>query len=314
MRDAVSWWRVGLADMHLVYERYSLPPGKCDLLTTVVEGPEASLRKFSETEWLWAERGLRLCDDRLFGTSGHVGVRNVNIFNGSTNLWTRIHYQGQPGGTEKMVSLEVQFPSAEMSGFLSGPLQGLSFPLGSLCDVLQEKSWIVEGTDKILGAECIRIRRDGKTEWMWLDLSHHAIPRRHFVQFGQGSGGDYVVDELQQLDGGLWFPKLARVQLQNPGEISNQLIVVTKAEVNLAIDPARFEPPTPEPATVVVDVRKGSARAVPAKVPEVSSLDADDSFSTAAPRSGKSWHWLLLGVPLVLVFLLRRIIVKSASL
>lgn len=264
LQDMAANWRAKFANMQLVYELYSLPNVTEELLAQSVPTDESALSKFFESEWIWTDHGLYLFGRRSFyWTPGSKGVRNIDIFNGPKNLSMRLHYQRPPNEPEKMKELYIHLVSSDKptSSLMVSPMHGLYYPPTCewLADVLHNYSWTLEGVESFLGNTCAKIRRERAydTEWLWLDLQHGGIPRRRLQQAASGSRCDFVTDELQELPDGLWFPERSRVQLYHPQETQNQLVVVTKVEVNCAIDLSRFEPPTPEDGTVVTDGRRG---------------------------------------------------------
>ncbi|MEQ9406951.1 MAG: hypothetical protein RIK87_04465 [Fuerstiella sp.] len=128
-----------------------------------------------------------------------------------------------------------------------------------LPEILAREQWVLEGVEPILGNACAKVSYNSTAEILWLDLEHDGLPRRHLTNAGS-TNVDFVVDEFQELDGGLWFPKLGRIQLLNNdnGNVQNQLFVVTMAQVNISLDLTRFQPPKPARGTVVRDGRTGN--------------------------------------------------------
>jgi len=259
-------WRASFVNIRVVYEIRSLPVLDAPLLDWSPPTDPNSVPKFFETEWIWADHGLDLFDGRSFyWTPGQTGHRNVDIFNGPKNLSIRAHYKGSPEEVEGLKSLQVE-PVANgkpTSSFIRAPMTGIYWPVTAewLHEILGSRTWKLEGVESILGDSCAKISNEGmwRTEVLWLDLEHDGLPRRCQMTSSTGTETDFVVDELQQLEGGLWFPKRARVQLHAKGDsVENQLVVVTEAQINLSLDLSRFDPPEPVTGTAVMDGRTGN--------------------------------------------------------
>jgi len=259
-------WRAGFVNIRVVYEMRSLPVLDKPLLDWTPPADPNSSPQFSENEWIWADHGLDLFENRSFyWTPGQTGFRSIDIFNGPKNLSIRADYKAAPDEIDELKSLEIQ-PVANgkpISSFMRAPMQGIYSPATAewLPEIIGSRPWTLEGLESILGDSCAKISNEGpwRTEILWLDLDHDGLPRRCQAIASTGSTTDFVVDELQQLAGGLWFPKTARVQLHAKGDtVQNQLVVVTEAEVNLSLDLSRFDPPEPAAGTSVMDGRTGN--------------------------------------------------------
>lgn len=253
-------WRASFVNVRVVYDIRSLPPLDKPLLDwSPPEDPESAPR-FAQDEWIWADHGLDLFDNRAFyWTPGEIGYRDVDIFNGPENLSMRVSYQKSREQVEEMKELNIQPVAAAKptSSSSRAAMNGLYSPATAewLPEILANREWKLDGIETVFGNSCAKVSNAsmGKTEILWLDLKHDGLPRRFQEIYGK-KGVDFVVDELQQLDTGLWFPKRARIQLQF-GDVQNQLVVVTEAQINLSLDLSRFDPPEPVNGTAVTDGR-----------------------------------------------------------
>lgn len=258
----VAKWRDSFVNVRVVYELRSLPPLNEPLLEWSSPPDPESVPRFAQEEWIWADHGLDLLDSRAFyWTPGKVGFRDIDVFNGPKKIAFRASYQKSREEVEGLKELRLQGMVAGKPTSIKSraAMHGLYWPntVQWLPDILAKGEWKVEGVEPIFGDRCAKIAASNSI--LWLDLEHDCLPRRY--QLTPNSirkiGQDFVVDELQQLEGGLWFPKRARLQLQtDPAQ--NQLIVVTEAAINQSLDLTRFDPPTPITGTVVTDLRTGT--------------------------------------------------------
>lgn len=191
-------------------------------------------------------------------------TRSVNVFNGPKGVVFRAQFQKSTDeGPEK-------FPGLELWGLGVGKPISATRRLATawqywsgfaewLPSILDKWKWELETVEDVAGQPCARLAatRDDSpfTDVLWLDLEHDCLVRRHRYRKLSGiwdTEADEIVDEFQRLEGGIWFPKRGRSQLAGtPHE--NHLFVVTEAAVNVSLDLARFEPPTPREGTVVID-------------------------------------------------------------
>jgi hypothetical protein len=253
-------WRASFVNIRVVYDMRSLPPLDKPLLDWSPPADPESAPRFARDEWIWADHGLDLYDNRAFyWTPGKIGYRDVDIFNGPKNLSMRVSYQKSREQVQKMKELNIQLVAGgkPTSSFSRAAMNGLYSPATAewLPEILANREWKLDGIETVFGNSCAKVSNAsmGKTEVLWLDLKHDGLPRRVQQIYGK-RGNDFVVDELQQLDTGLWFPKRARIQLRSD-PVENHLVVVTEAQINLSLDLSRFDPPEPVIGTAVTDGR-----------------------------------------------------------
>ena len=312
IRARATQWRASFVNLRIEYDSRSLPATEGAVVdwAPLVADLESAPR-FAQTEWIWADHGLDLYDDRgFYWTSGVLGFRHVDVFNCPASLAFRASYQKSTDGIEALKHLQIRGAGAgkPTSWMNRVPMTGLYWPgrVEWLPDILARREWTLEGVEPILGEPCAKIASHylaGTHEFVdtfWLDLKHDCLPRRCRTQSGPSLNGgtDFVVDELQQLEGGLWFPKQARLQLRGKPN-QNQLIVVTKAEINQSLDLPRFEPPPPENGTAVSDARTGvvythGVQSRPQEQASEPTPGADMSHLLSAVPAGSGMFWAAL--------------------
>jgi hypothetical protein len=307
----VTEWRNSFVNVRAVWELRSLP----ETQQAVDEWPPPpdpeTAPLFARCEWIWADHGLNLLEDWFFFyEDGTSKVHSIDAFNGPKGIVFRAHFQ-KPSADEpekyvalQMFGLGVGKPISHIS---IDPAEGLYWAMLAewLPEVLSKWKWTLETVEDVGGQPCARIaaRRDERMAFdvLWLDLDHDCLVRRHRYRGVNGQwaqGRDFIVDEFQRLDAGIWFPKLGRSQLgSTPHE--NHLIVVTEATVNESVDLARFDPPAPRAGTGVADNVGYFGRASAGPAERRSRADQPPSATAnaaAVPRrtaasAMASWVW-----------------------
>ena len=257
----VTEWRNSFVNVRVVWELRSLPESQ----EAVDEWPPPpdpeSSALFMREEWIWADHGLdRLEVWAFFHPDGSSKGRSIYGFNGPKGVSFRAQFrkatQEEP---EKYLDLMLRgLGSGRPTSYLDrAAMEGLYWPVTGqwLPELLSEWEWNLEAVENIAGEPCARIasvREDEIVLLLWLDLSHDCLVKRRRAWTDLPERPDFIVDEFQQLDGGIWFPKRGRLQLGGiPHE--NQIFVVTEAAVNESLDLAKFDPPTPAVGTSVDD-------------------------------------------------------------
>lgn len=313
-------WRGSFVNLRLIYELRSLETTTREPLTEwpAPEDPQ-SARLFARTEWIWADHGLDLLEDRFFHVPG--GIRNVDVFNGPKGVVFRAKYRETPEGKEELKELTLSGlgtgkgtrmkACAAIEGlYWSGLAAWLPEVLNLTFPEHPDSKFTVEAIEEVAGEPCARltnINSAGVGYRLWLDLNHDCLLRRSLFQTGS-SGQDYMVDEFQRLKNGIWFPKRGRLQLID----ENQLWVITEVELNEALELSRFDPPQPVVGTVVND-GKGKVwvhGVTPAVSPTGASPDVggrampQQSISRSATPPTSHWLWWSSGLLMVSVVLL----------
>lgn len=320
----VTEWRASFVNVRLVWELRGLP----ETTESVVEWPDPpdpeSAEAFNRTEWIWADHGLDLLEQRsLRSGDDKSGFHSIEAFNGPEESVFRAMYETSTDGTEKFKQLDLLGlgRGKPISAAARTPLTGLYWPGTAqwLPELLSEWKWKVQGIENVGGESCVRITANQPYitdadfgEILWLDLNHDCLVRRRrsLAVAGRRAGRDFIVDEFQRLDGAIWFPKRGRLSLGGMGAggasmpNENQIFIVTEAEVNQSLDPARFRAPAPAVGTVVVEGGRSrvhgeppaSARAaIPHSRREVQSTAGDRSgmarSSSAGPRPSTWMRW-----------------------
>lgn len=313
----VTDWRDSFASLQVTWEVRSLPESDSEVVDWSAPPEPESARLFARDEWIWADHGLDLFEHRAFyWTEGAVGVHTKEVFNGPKGTVFRASFRKPPGGAEQLDQLELSGlgtgkPTSRIS---RGPMDGLYSPGTAtwLPEILTSWNWKVESVDEVCGNPCVRIsgRHPESTDVssvhiLWLDLNHDCLVRRY--RRPVKGGFDFIVDEFQQLQNGIWFPKRGRRQL-NSTPYENHLIVVTEAYVNQPVDLARLEPPALEVGTVVNDGHGRIYRYGVAHAPSVPNANRDlvDPTTTVSPLSAAppSFNWLWYSGPMLCVSIL----------
>ncbi|MGH7135427.1 MAG: hypothetical protein ACREHD_06780, partial [Pirellulales bacterium] len=275
-------WRAPLANLRIVWEEMALPPSNVPLVESPPPAEAENSPPFSRTEWIWSDQGFDLLNSRQFfyvqGSKAVDGeVHSIDTFNGPKRGLFHAHFRKSKNEeVEKFVQLDLigLGDAKPTSAIERTPLRGLYWPLTAqwLPEIISpestemispESKWKLERIEEVAGEPCARLSeapyRHGTT--LWLDINHGCLVRRYQSQGFPGNqlGFDFLVDEFQQLNGSIWFPKRGRIQMGamgtggTPAPSKNQMFVVTEAAVNQSIDMARFEPPTPDARTIVHD-------------------------------------------------------------
>lgn len=321
----VTAWRASFVNVRVVWEVRGLP----ETNETVVEWPPppdaGSGSLFGRQEWIWADHGLDLLEDRFFFyDDGSSRRHSIETFNGPKGVVFRAQFRKPKDGPEELEDLLLQGLGAgkPISAFTRTPMWGLYWPNSAqwLPELLSEWKWNLAAIEDVGGEPCARIEavQPGDlgvdfTEILWLDLNHDCLVRRQSSPAiaGRRTSRDFIVDEFQRLEGAIWFPKRGRLQLGGTQSNDNQIFVVADAAVNQSIDLTRFEPPTPAVGTVVDDHGRSYRYGVPAPAVQQSanvnaagtkSGEMPGGASAAPPTPG--WLWWSAGLVSVSVVFL----------
>jgi hypothetical protein len=267
----LTQWRESFVNLRVVYELRSLPQSKRPIESWEAAPEVDSGTPFSRDEWIWADHGLDLFETTSIVQEG-ASARMTEVFNAPKGFVFRATYNSRPNESETLYQLSLDnVRTGKARSLLSRTaLKGIYWPGTAhwLNELLLAWRWTVEGVEDVAGERCARIVAaqpevsDAKwLEYLWLDLKHDCQVRRHRSPPipGRRNGTDFVVDELQRLPNGIWFPKRGRIQLQDfqTPEILNQSWEVLECTVNGPLDHSRFDPPVPGDPTIVVDARRG---------------------------------------------------------
>lgn len=307
-------WRASFVNLRVVWELRSLPETDeaVDEWPPPPDPDEGNL--FTRQEWIWADHGLdRLEDWSFFYEDGTSKFHRIDGYNGPKGVAFRAHFQKvTEDAPEKYIDLRLSDlgTGKPISHIEHDATEALYWPGFAewLPEILSKWKWELEEVEDIGGQPCARIAatRDEGTEFalcevLWLDLDHDCLVRRHrqrTLSGVWGKGRDFIVDEFQRLDAGIWFPNRGRSQLGGiPHE--NHLFVVTEVAVNESLDLTKFDPPTPPVGTAVVGHGRSytygtsqAPMATSASSPNsaASNSDAESRNRSAAPPM-PSWFW-----------------------
>jgi hypothetical protein len=316
IKQRLTEWRGSFVNVRVVWEVRILPQTE----EAVEEWPPPpdpeSAPCFARWKWIWADHGLDLTESwRGFYEDGSSKGHTIEVFNAPKGFSFRAHFQ-KPTREEPEKYQDVEIfglgVGKPISSIEQEATESLYWPgfAAWLPEILSKWKWELEEVEDVGGRPCARIAaiRDEGTRWeifevLWLDLDHDCLVRRHrrrTLSGIWGKGRDFIVDDFQQLDAGIWFPKRCRMQVPNPGmPYDNHLIVVTEAAVNERIDLSGFDPPAPGPGTAVADhigyyrrTAGESASAVGSTVVD----QADQSSRPSAVPPMQSWVWWSSGL------------------
>jgi hypothetical protein len=281
-------WRSSFVNLRVVWELRKLPETTEPELAWSAPPDAQEGKLWERKEWIWAEDrdGLDLVEWwSFFDSDGSVKAHSRDVYKGEKDAVLRAQYARlKEGAPEEFVRLELWGPWARRaSPVMRMPLWGLFWggvgPGTWLADVLSQRQCKLEEIEEIDGQPCARLTTAERgpggqpmpgfefIEVLWLDLNHDCLVRRRRspAVAQQSDGLDFIVDEFQRLDEGIWFPKRGRMQTgstrpdgsRDPNEV--QMFVVTEAGVNQSLDLARFETPAPTVDTFVTDYRTGAS-------------------------------------------------------
>ncbi len=196
-----------------------------------------------------------------------------------TNAWICSH--GFMNGTPTMAR-RPNFSHPADSGAIRPPVPS--------ADSIVTNDWEVKTLEMLLGSRCAKLMRvtleDGEPqrrteESLWLDLDHGGLPRRALVKYFSApetvlGQQEYLVDEYQQVDGRIWFPKVARLQLHPD---TAWLIRLSSVQLDVELRTTDFEPPAPE-AETEIDHSLGLIM--------TTQIDSADKVQTLPPESTRS--------------------------
>lgn len=271
IRHRLEEWRREIVNLRMVWERRSMKmPNQAALPEWTVPGSQQEYPLSSRSEWIWTDRRMELLELGSFSSrDGRRTSVTTEVFNGQKGIAFRASYDTPSDGAETLKDLLI-YKTGAGAPFVSSerlPLRGLYWLGGAqwLPEKLMEWTWTFEGIEDVAGSRCARIATVDQThrapsllriKTLWLDLEHDCLVRRYrnWTIPESGSGTDFMVDEFQRLEKGIWFPKRGRRQLQGSAEpYENQLWEVTEVAINELLDHQRFEPPAPQIGTIVTD-------------------------------------------------------------
>jgi hypothetical protein len=272
-------WRSSFNNLRVVWELRKLPDTTEPELPSSAPPDAQAAKLWERKEWIWAEDGdgLDLVEWwSFFDSDGSCKAHSRDVYKGEKDAVFHAQYVNpQEGAPEEFVRLELYHSyGRRASPVIRTPLYGLYWGgVGSsttwLPDFLSRRECKLEEIEQIGGQPCARITAVERgplgesIDILWLDLNHDCLVRRRRAppSARQSDGWDFIVDEFQRLEGGVWFPRRGRIQTGttqpsgSPGPNEVQTFVVTEAAVNQSLDLARFETPAPAVGTFVTDYR-----------------------------------------------------------
>lgn len=296
-------WKSSFTNLRVVWEMRGLPEGdtRGEEDWPPAPGPDEG-HFFKRDEWVSAGPGLDLLDSRFFyWDPGSTAVRNIELLNLPKQVFVQVDYHRPSGQPERMQRLALRDMSMAKgySGHSRTPLDGLYWASQAcwLTEVLDEWSWNFVGIESVNGEPCARIELteppSKHLKTLWLDLQRDCLVRRI-------RGGDFIVDEFQQLEGRVWFPKRGRLQICSKDRVVRlyQSFIVTEVELNPTVDRSRFEIPAPEDG-VSVDTFMASnfvnrgATEDPEEVTKDAPANWQKKGATAMPSEAEARWWLM---------------------
>lgn len=317
----VTQWRSSFINLRVGWELRSSPETRDAVEEWPPPNPDSG-SLFCRKEWIWADHGLDLIEDRsFFYEDGSSREHDIEAFNGPKGVVFRALFHKPPAGPEEFKTLRLRGLGVgkPISPIQRTPLSGLYWPGDAawLPDILTKWKWKLEKIENAGGEPCARIvvTLNDLVDTLWLSISHDCLVRRHRVEnlSHQRAGFDLIVDEFQRLDSDLWFPKRGRIQLRpiarDGASVANenQIFVVTNAAVNQPLDLSRFDPPTPAAGTVVDDHGRSYRHGVSTGAPDQSTAtmangqSLSSAPSAAPPNSGWFWSASLVGISILLL-------------
>lgn len=302
-------WRGSFTNIRIVWETRKLPKTNKSLVDSPAPPDAETGALISRTEWIWANNGLELFDERSsFYHDGESASHSIEAYNGPRGVaFVASFRQPGPRVAEEFITLRIEdvFERTQTSIKPHAPLKPHYWVDHAmrLPELLSKSSWELQQIENIAGDPCARIApipgvtgEPGVYLVLSLDLNHDCLVRRdHRPGMNSIAAGDddFIIDEFQRLDSGVWFPKRGRSQLGGPsGE--NRLFLVTEAAVNEPLDEARFEPPAPTAGTAVDDRGRSYVHGTPrgqarqrANTKTANDAASASFFGTLA----SNWRW-----------------------
>lgn len=298
-------WRSSFVNLHAVWEVRSLPTTTEQPLTEWDPPDDPAAGKlFLRKEWVWADHGLD-----YYASLGKKDPWSVEVFNGPKGVVFRANYKQMPEGSPVLGQLILRGVNSGKPKSSLGrvPLDGLYWPGSAtwLPELLSEWKWTVETIEDVGKHRCAKIV--AKDPWftdldwvhfLWIDLKHDCLVRRHLGPRipEKRTGRDFLVEEFQRLENGIWFPKRGRFQMED-SPYANHSWEVTEVALNQTLDLSRFEPPQPVVGTLVdndkgnVYTYKGAGQESGSKaLPLAGSMPGKSSLHSATPPAS-GWLW-----------------------
>lgn len=247
----LSEWRASFVDVQIAWE----------LSRAGADEP------FARQEWLWADHGVCLFEDMSLDAERHARMLDVWALPRQASFRALyIKFAGLPERLDRLTIRPVDASGGE-SPFSVIPLKGVYFPTKSMWISEALNQWLITGVtlEELNGTTCLRIApRELDGAIIWLDPARDYLVRRYVLpDIPEVRGGfDFTVDEFQQLESGLWFPRRGRNTLFGTSTESQDWLV-TRVSGNIAIDEPRLKCPTPVPGTLVTDAVRGKIYRVP---------------------------------------------------
>jgi hypothetical protein len=309
IKQRLNEWRGSFVNLRVVWELRGLPTttetplSEWSLTPELVDAAQLSSRR----EWIWSDHGLLLfAQPQLDGQAG-----SVDVFNGPKGFVYRAVYstpREQRNPVLADLTIDGLGGGKPTSSVGSLPIKGLYWAGGAewLPELLVKWSWTFHGIEELGGARCVRISTVNPApavsdvEWrfvLWIDLDHDCLVRRFYWPSiaKRIVGQDFVVDEFQRIDPGIWFPKRGRQQLAGP---DNQLWEVTEVALNQTLDLTRFELPTPQIGTRIAERGRrytyGTKKATnlpPAAPQSISESNLPNSPARSGGPTVMPWLW-----------------------
>lgn len=304
----LTQWRASFVNVRVEWELRSLPETDTAFADWPPPPDADAGSSFSREEWIWADHGLDLLEERdFFYPDGGSRVHSIEAFNGPKGVVYRAQYRRLSEDKPE------QFSDLLLAGMETGkptsrkvrtPVNFLYWASHAawLPELLTKWKWEFDAIETVGEDLCARIvpadpEKSASVGALWVDLNHDCLVRRQrrLEVRGQILGGDFIVDEYQQLEGGIWFPKRGRTQLGGtPHE--NHLFVVTEAEINQSLDLARFDPPVPAIGTAVEDhgrsyVHGAAARQLVEQQATLNRADVSKPRAISATPPTSNWLW-----------------------
>jgi hypothetical protein len=307
---ALNEWRASFVNIRVVWEMRNPEQTKARKPHLASRSPADDVFRYARQHWAWADHGLYRFETEKYD-EGQSRGRDLDIWNAPKAVAAKAIYRREGPGPEMLDSLVLRgLGASQPTSFNSVvPLGGLFFPASVrwLGEMLAESETELEGFEDVGGERCARVA-PAKLEGghVWLDLRHGCLVRRYDLPDipKRRNGSDFMVQEFQRLDSGLWFPKRGTLRMSSDAPKEMVYWEVTEVAVNQPLDERMFEPPAPMIGTSVRDERTRQTYRFgekPDRLARVSKMveDAQKNVpagslppSAAIPASGVLW-WSL---------------------
>lgn len=241
--ERARWWRSQLANVRLSCEvrcSAAIREGLPNLTDEEVSG------WFRKEEWIWSDVGLLWHEHTRYRFHKPYDAQQWGE-NSATGECFEAWFAYR-NDRKVLTEIKIRFGSSNVN---SMPLNGLfrgGLRTGWLDEVLPKDYVSVVGVSDVNETRCLHILLGGAD--VWLDPTHDYLPRRVLFNKGKEYESEFVVEEYQEVDHGLWFPQRGHFRGLS-SRLAPDVWTITQLELNRELDRSVFRFPAAELGTLV---------------------------------------------------------------